>query len=35
MTATSKIKGVLTAAGLVALFMTGGARFSLAEEVTL
>ena len=35
MTATSKIKGVLTAAGLVALLMTGGARLSLAEEVTL
>jgi len=35
MTATSKIKGVLTAAGLVALLMTGGAGFSLAEEVTL
>lgn len=35
MTATTKIKGVLTAAGLVALLMTGGARLSLAEEVTL
>lgn len=35
MTATTKIKGVLTAAGLAALLITGGAKFSLAEEVTL
>lgn len=35
MTATTKIKGVMAAAGLAALLMTGGARFSLAEEVTL
>jgi multiple sugar transport system substrate-binding protein len=35
MTATTKIKGVVAAAGLAALLMTGGARVGLAEEVTL
>jgi multiple sugar transport system substrate-binding protein len=35
MTATTKIKGVVVAAGLAALLMTGAARFALAEEVTL
>lgn len=35
MTEITKIKGVLAAAGLAALLMTGGARFAWAEEVTL
>ncbi|WP_026872224.1 extracellular solute-binding protein [Inquilinus limosus] len=35
MTATTKIKGAVAAAGLAAVLMMGGARFSLAEEVTL
>jgi multiple sugar transport system substrate-binding protein len=35
MTATTNIKGVVVAAGLAALLMTGAARFALAEEVTL
>ncbi|WP_343713867.1 extracellular solute-binding protein [Inquilinus sp.] len=35
MTATTKIKGVVAAAGLAAVLMAGGARFALAEEVTL
>lgn len=35
MTEITKIKGVLAAAGLAALLMTGGAGFAWAEEVTL
>jgi multiple sugar transport system substrate-binding protein len=35
MTATTKIKGVVVAAGLAALLMTGAAKFAQAEEVTL